>query len=118
MKLFVMSLSLFVLLSLPGKLFAECAWVLWEKTERETGKAVDSYTTWELIDAHAEKFTCDHVKEKVWKVRADSYADLNEHTGIRKIQTVPGELVALLLKTGGYINYYFYCIPDTIDPRK
>ncbi len=61
---------------------------------------------------------CEVTKENVWKVIANRYDDLNKYGGIREIKTVPGMLVALSLKAGGYINYSFYCIPDTIDPRK
>jgi len=72
--------------------------------------------TWELINAYQEKFTCDLHKEKVWKVTADRYDDLSAYGGIKKVQIVP-DLVALSIKGGGFINYTFFCFPDTLDPR-
>ena len=38
--------------------------------------------------------------------------------GVEKVHATPNELVLVSLKEGGYQHYFFYCIPDSIDPRE
>ena len=38
-------------------------------------------------------------------------------TGVGPEVKVTGNQVSVLLKSGGFLNYTYLCLPDTVDPR-
>ncbi len=104
---------------------AECAWVLWEKIEQSyfyRDKKPEFSTSWELISAHPSWKKCLIVQEAVWRSKVDNYKDLSQLKGVKEVQKVYHTAVFVTLKEkknrfAGNHNFFFYCLPDTIDPR-
>src|SRR2546429_30711 len=97
------SLSLaFSLLTSAATAYAECAWVLWEKTSFP--QSVD----WRILRTYDTRAKCaaDHAKlmspNSAWHA---GYDPLSEDSVIQR------------LPTGAVIAKRALCLPDTIDPR-
>jgi hypothetical protein len=87
---------------------AECAWVLWSKTEASVkDKGFD--VRWELIGAVPKYEHC----VKMLKSTYQDYKKVNLCT--EKEQADDEKFILFPFK--GY-SIRFYCFPDTVDPRK
>ncbi len=120
--------AVIVVLCVLGKasvLWRECAWVLWIKNELVT---LEESAQWEIQAATESKDECSVIKKKIWGAVANKYDDAgkwkSEFKGLEKVTKVPFEGIFRSFKTsksnpvGGFHNTIFYCLPDTIDPRK
>lgn len=105
---------------------AECAWVLWVKTESlmfYSGKPPQESRQWEIQTAAPRIDQCEEVKRKIWQVFAKECDDPTKCKGIEDFQKVPNEGVFRRFKPSGDLiagswNTTLVCLPDTVDPRR
>lgn len=125
MRIAFNALLVLVAIGISEKAIAECAWVLWTKTEVEHIRRTtpsESYTRWDIETAVETKTQCDQIKGRVFQGYADRYKDLGEMKGVDHVRTIPSEAVIVSLKPSEYLVagtqfYAFFCLPDSIDPR-
>jgi hypothetical protein len=90
---------------------AECAWVLWTKTEASVkNKGLD--VRWELIGAVPKYEQCVNMLKSTYQ----NYKKAWLGTEIDSKEKANDEKFILLPFLGYSIQ--FYCFPDTVDPRK
>lgn len=102
---------------------AECAWVLWKKTEKTTFGKYRQYSDlsvkWELMEA-VPKF--EQCLQRVREYSERQYTlyvkgKLEEELLGTKLERLPSE--GLMLSGEGWKQTIEWkCFPDTIDPRK
>ena len=121
MKMKGLVLTVVLIFGFASVAAAECAWVLWIKTDRRlsqlTSEQPQSPIGWEILTVRITREECLDVKARAWEGEASQYNDLSKFPGIEKVNTLPREYVSVFLKGGGITNYRFLCLPDTIDPR-
>ena len=102
---------------------AECAWVLWKKTEKTmVGKYKqypDHSVSWELMDAVPKFEQClqsgREYSERQYSLYLKGKSE-GEFQGMRIGKSPSGGL--MLSEEGLTQTIEFKCFPDTIDPRK
>ena len=102
---------------------AECAWVLWKKTERTIFEKDKQYpdhsVNWELIEAVPKFEQCLQRMKEFSERHNNAYLKGKSEGGFPgiKIEKLPSE--GLMLTGEGLIQTIeFKCFPDTVDPRK
>jgi hypothetical protein len=123
MKSLSVGLAIIFCLLMSSTVNAECAWVMWMKTEKTTFGKYKQYpdrsVKWELIEAVPKFEQCSQ--------RAGEYSE-RQYTLYLKGK-LEGELLGMKLEklsSGGLIlsgegwtqTIEWKCFPDTIDPRK
>lgn len=114
---------LFVFSSSPGA--AECAWILWIKKEIDfiyPNKPPSFSTQWDIQDALSTKEECDQLRKLAWNIKVKQI-DLDKLPGIEEVITAPNKSILSRFRrtpevVGGGTTLTFYCLPDSIDPRK
>ena len=102
---------------------AECAWVLWRKTEKtifvKDKQYPDYSANWERMEAVPKFEQCMQRMREFSERNNDAYLkgkSVGGFPGI-KIEKLPS--LGLMLSGEGFIETIeFKCFPDTIDPRK
>jgi hypothetical protein len=113
MKRFV--ILLLVTLS-TGEANAECAWVAWIKNDlvsTATGR-IENEVRWEAHSAFENRSQCNTAQERLWKEAASDAEQVPYFKNLRK--HFPDRLSAER-PTGSWMKA-FYCLPDSVDPRK
>lgn len=117
-RLFPICLSVIILIGFSSLSYAECAWVLWEKTT-SMHFSEENTIKWELIGANEKKFQCDKSLIAFWrrmiKVEKEtwSFADVSAPTAgliIIDFKDKDGHSIHIIKE--------LLCLPDTVDPRK
>jgi hypothetical protein len=107
------------LASTASIVFAECAWVLWDRNEKLTiaGVTFNESIRWEPRMALMSKDECEQAKKKAWLTMADSFNDVTKFPEVDKIEKTQNEGVLRGLKHGGHVEDTLICLPDTVNPR-
>jgi hypothetical protein len=113
-RLFPICLSVIILVGLSSLSYAECAWVLWIQKEYLIVKEPpEQRVYWEINNAVPTHKECKELQRQLWERMDKHYKNL-PHTG--KVDSTP---FIIIVKTGeATLTESFYCLPDTIDPRK
>ena len=122
MKLLSVTLGIILCLFTISIASAECAWVLWTKTEKtisvkdKTG--VDYSVRWELLHAVPTYEQCLQMLNDAVARNGRIYTEGKSEGGFQGINITvsPG----YILLTGEELTHSieYKCFPDTIDPRK
>ena len=102
-----MPAELLGLASCIGSASAECAWVLWIRTQ-----VLGSATTMNVLGAHQALAECKNAER-------ESMAEWRTKFPGSKV-TVKGETMHVWREenmVGTMITLDYYCLPDTVDPR-
>lgn len=86
-----------------------CVWVIW-RNEVIYGPAVPRTDSWHYVGTAATESRCDHYLTKL-------VTGLAEPTGPGHTWTKTTEASVQVQIGRNTLTWYFYCIPDTIDPR-
>ncbi len=103
---------------------AACTWILWIKQEIDFIYTIGppSFSTeWKIQEALATQEKCEQFKKVSWNIKVKQI-DLDKSPGIDKVITAPNWIYTHFRPgptvAGGGTTLTFYCLPDTIDPRK
>ncbi len=100
--------SLFIalfLLAVTTPAFAECAWVLWERTSSLT--RLEAPAEWTILVAITKPEGCDRVTRTAVQDRSSRGVTNQQVEGNSVIWNLPGNTV----------QFSYLCLPDTVDPR-
>ena len=100
---------------------AECAWVLWTKTEKTIFKPNPNYSErWEIMGAVPKYEHCLRMKQEVFEKRSGAYTEGKSKGGFPGLEVkVDPSITAIFLSGQNLLEVIkFNCLPDTIDPRK
>lgn len=104
------------IVSLP--LYAEDSWVLWQKAEKLDFKRKEATrgVEWEIIDGFAKESDCKDHREQVWNNRV-KFWDNMKGAYIKKVTSVPYTYIGTATKDYT-LEFNYYCLPGSLDPRK
>jgi len=101
---------------------AQCAWVLWKKWDYQFGKDPER-VNWTLIAAFPQYEQC--MKNQIdsfermrifWTDVIEKSPNKNEKVEAHSGEGGPSQII--IKAKGGISIFEFYCLPETIDPRK
>jgi hypothetical protein len=110
MKRILLAISFCLLVSSTAN--AECAWVLWKKTDT-TGNP-GGQVSWEIQDALPQYQQCRQQQMVLCNSMKQVYSP--EHNAVLRVDNCPTRIFAEV--KGGAVLMDFFCLPDTMDPRK
>ena len=106
-------------LALATLAYAEGAWVLWEGILTERSGPHEQ--SWAVVAAWPTYEACQPMMSRTATDRGQRWRSVPSPpgggTGNAPEVKVTGNQVAVLIKSGGFLNYTYLCLPDTIDPR-
>lgn len=124
-KHLIVVLSLILILC-SVKVFAECGWVLWTKSEmlifkKNAPPAGDK--TWEIIAATPKFEQCLELQKTYWNNKMTYYKDSTKSPGIKEVEgnQPSGIFIRFLEDKEGFPSFLtesLLCIPSNIDPRE
>lgn len=120
---FVILLTTVICLNMISWARAECAWVLWVKTELQSfpkDKAPRQEVSWELNSAAPRNAQCEQMKSILLQKMIQYY---KANSPGAAVETTPYGLITIRVAddSGNPISTTvesYHCFPDTIDPRK
>ena len=114
-------LAMFFCLLMSSTANAQSARVLWETVqvmEIENGTLSEN-SQWTLLGAAPSDVQCIEAQRRVFEVRNNDYRTLRESKPNMEIWTTPYRAITVRSSLEPtLISNIFYCLPDTIDPRK
>jgi len=121
--MFVIFFAAVIFLNLTSWAAAECAWVLWVKTEQRSfpkDKALQYEVFWELNSAAPKNTQCEQMQSILLQKMIQYY---KANSPGAKVETTPYGLITIRYEdeTGNPVSMImesYHCFPDTIDPRK
>ncbi len=118
MRWAILVLAVSLLVGWTSAAAAECAWVLWSKSQSLTTDPRRTTTQLEIYSAYANANGCENARDAEWKRTLETYMGLHKMgmyeyiTGEERDKLVMGYRGEKDLDTVRYL-----CLPDTIDPR-
>jgi hypothetical protein len=120
-KMELVLLAMFFCLLLSNTANAQNAVLLWKKVlviEIKDG-ALSENSQWTLLKAASTYEQCTEAQRQVFEARKTDYLALKDVTPGMEVWTTPYQAVTVQLSLEpSLISNIFYCLPDTIDPRK
>ena len=121
--MFIIFLAAIICLNLTALAAAECAWVLWVKTEQRSfpkDKAPQYDVSWELNSAAPKNTQCEQMQSVLLQKMIQYY---KANSPGAKVETTPYGLITIMYENENVnpissIVESYHCFPDTIDPRK
>ncbi len=104
--------TLACLLAFTASAFAECAWVLWQKSELLPSQG-EIPTKWESLEAHQSKDACESRSLQVGETWRKTYSSSPDVLAV-----TPGPASLLVMSKDNTVFLLSRrCLPDTVDPR-
>jgi hypothetical protein len=114
-------LAIFFCLLMSSTANAQNAVLLWEKVlvmEIKEGTLSEN-SQWTLLKAAPTNEQCEEAQRQVLEVRKTDYIALRDSKPEIEVWATPYKAVTVQLSSEpSLISNIFYCLPDTIDPRK
>jgi len=114
-------LAMFFCLLMSSTANAQSARVLWEMVqvmEIENGTLSEN-SQWTFLGAAPTYEQCIEAQRRVFEVRNNDYRTLKESKPNMEIWTTPYRAITIRSSLEPtLVSNIFYCLPDTIDPRK
>jgi hypothetical protein len=114
-------LAIFFCLLMNSTANAQNAVILWEKVQVMEIKegALTENSQWTLLKAAPTYGECVGAQRQVFEARKTDYLALRDSNPEMEVWTTPYKAVTVQLSLEpSLISNIFYCLPDTIDPRK
>jgi hypothetical protein len=116
------SLAAFFCLLMCDIAKAECAWVLWQKSDYNFGKSSEK-VSWELKGAFPQYKQCMENQTDLFERLRIFWTDVttkspSKNEKVEAHSGVGGPSQIIITTESGISVFDFYCLPDTIDPRK
>jgi len=113
------------LICFSGVANAQCAWVLWAKSEFRAKEDKDSsYIGWYIVGAFPTVNACREDEEAICMSRKEfssqNIPDQNPHfkpKDVKCFESWGGHTMSWYNESGNWISEW-KCLPDTVDPRK
>ena len=114
-------LAIFFCLLVTSTANAQSARVLWETVQVMEIKdgTLSENLQWTLLGAAPTDVQCTEAQRRVFEVRNNDYRTLKESKPNMEIWTTPYRAITIRSSLEPtLVSNIFYCLPDTIDPRK
>jgi len=114
-------LAIFFCLLMSGTANAQSGLILWEQVqvmEIDHGTLSEN-SEWKLLEVTPTAERCTEAQKQVFEVRKSGYEALKDSFHQMQLCATPGKAITVRLGVEpSLISSVFYCLPDTMDPRK